>query len=205
MRIEPKSFGVLIPAIIFVASVSNAETRVFRAPLEKCIQFESELLGRAQPMGKGASNDQEAQQILALAGSLTSGQNAHDFPRYLGATTEHLIHCLMECGQTYAQSRARPLGLILLSTQMGGDIVQFCQPCGKPAKRLRVDSAVVEDADAEYIRVAVNGTGTDLAYTYVRTGPRRWTNVAKLIGCPTDGVSSFLNEPSRGVFSPVLF
>ena len=74
----------------------------------------------------------------------------------------------------------------------GGTIVEFCEPCGdedfysKPQQIINNIQAVLEK---EYWSVKVNGTGVDLAYTFVRNAEGSFLNVSKLADCPSDDVS----------------
>jgi len=45
-----------------------------------------------------------------------------------------------------------------------------------------------------YKEIVINGKGVDLAYTFVKIASKRFVNVAKVIGCKADGVSSFINK-----------
>lgn len=68
-------------------------------------------------------------------------------------------------------------------------VVMFCEPCGD---RVPGEPAALESASNSSSVVRFNGLPIDLAYTYVQTSPRRYDNLAALVGCPTTGVSPSL-------------
>jgi len=80
------------------------------------------------------------------------------------------------------------------------DFVEYCEPCknGGPGKVTSVNSAQFEAAKMngqtveKFNEIILNGKGVDLAYLYVRTGSRVFTNLALLVGCPASGVSPVL-------------
>jgi hypothetical protein len=92
----------------------------------------------------------------------------------------------------------------------GNDIIFWCQNCGeaKPSNIYRVLTVSTQKAakdtnyrvvkvNAEYL-VDKNGTELDLAYTYVRTASDIFTNVAQLVGCPSEGATTFIQTgPGR--------
>ncbi len=86
-------------------------------------------------------------------------------------------------------------GALLLS---GAEIAEVCEPCGERAAIVsssKVGSLVVRDTGYQnYKEIMVNGKPLDLAYTFVKVSPKRFVNVAKVIGCKADGVSSFINK-----------
>lgn len=73
----------------------------------------------------------------------------------------------------------------------GRHIMEICEPCGDYSPRFtsvyRLDYRNQGGMYGSY-EFAVNGRPLDLAYAYVRTGPRRYSNLAWLVGCPTTGV-----------------
>lgn len=72
----------------------------------------------------------------------------------------------------------------LIETQ---SVQSLCEPCGeKRAQNVKVESLGMRKAGYEnYSEVVINGKGIDLAYTYVNG-----LNLAKLVGCPVQDVSS---------------
>jgi len=68
-------------------------------------------------------------------------------------------------------------------------VVMFCEPCGDRVPGEPQDMGSVSSGPGE---VRFNGEAIDLAYTYVQTSPRRYDNLAVLVGCPTVGVSPSL-------------
>ena len=77
----------------------------------------------------------------------------------------------------------------------GGTIVHFCEPCGDQAPvPEEVLSVEIRPASDEYWEVYVNGSPVDLAYAFI--GDRSdggFSNLSKLVSCPSDGVSSCLD------------
>jgi len=78
-------------------------------------------------------------------------------------------------------------------------VVMFCEPCGDrvPGEPQEMGSVSSGPGDVRF-----NGEPIDLAYTYVQTSPRRYDNLAALVGCPTVGVSPSLRveeATDRGV------
>lgn len=86
-------------------------------------------------------------------------------------------------------------GALLLS---GAEIAEVCEPCGERAaivSTAKVGSLMVRDTGyMNYKEIVINGKGVDLAYTFVKIASKRFVNVAKVIGCKADGVSSFINK-----------
>ena len=80
----------------------------------------------------------------------------------------------------------------------GAEIAEVCEPCGEVASitsTTKVTSIAVKNTGYQnYKEVVVNGKGLDLAYTFVKVAPKRFVNVAKVIGCKADGVSSSINK-----------
>jgi hypothetical protein len=82
----------------------------------------------------------------------------------------------------------------------GNDIIQWCQNCGekKPSTISHVDSIDMSNpSDSFYeIKVQVDGQDKDiyidLAYTYVRTASDVFTNIAQMVGCPSEGATTFI-------------
>jgi hypothetical protein len=81
--------------------------------------------------------------------------------------------------------------------QPGSTVRMFCAPCGDPtwtdSEARQVD--VVYTGSDEYWEVLVNGSGIDLAYTYVEHDGR-WENLALLLGLEAFDVPRFLEGPS---------
>ncbi|MGZ3787266.1 MAG: hypothetical protein ACXVLQ_02015 [Bacteriovorax sp.] len=86
------------------------------------------------------------------------------------------------------------------------DIIFWCQNCNeaKPSSIFKVTNVRVKkevssgmpvgrivNVQAEYL-VDKNGTDLDLAYTYVRTASNIFTNIAHLVGCPSEGATTFI-------------
>lgn len=72
--------------------------------------------------------------------------------------------------------------------------IAFCEPCGdkapgEPAVAQAVDVRVPEQGLEE---VYINGSGVDLAYTYVKADDGHYRNLALLAGCPASDVSPTL-------------
>ncbi len=78
---------------------------------------------------------------------------------------------------------------------VGARIVSFCEPCGEQ-QAVEIDVATVSAAPVEdgFWEVSVNGSGIDLAYTFVANGDGKWVNLSKMVDCPSAGVSCMLDE-----------
>lgn len=72
---------------------------------------------------------------------------------------------------------------VLIETQT---VQSLCEPCGESkALTVQVNSIGLRKAGYQsYSEVVINDKGIDLAYTYING-----LNLAKLVGCPTQGVS----------------
>jgi len=73
----------------------------------------------------------------------------------------------------------------------GPMVVKFCEPCKEegPGKAFLPDSVEVKTPEGNFREISINGKAVDLAYTFVRTGPGRYENLALLAGCEASGVS----------------
>lgn len=81
----------------------------------------------------------------------------------------------------------------------GNDIILWCQNCGEknPSNILSVKDVKLTKPDNNYFELGVTYTdgkkdSIDLAYTYVRTASDIFTNVAQLVGCPSEGATTFI-------------
>jgi hypothetical protein len=90
----------------------------------------------------------------------------------------------------------------------GSTVRRFCEPCGEsePGAPYQVETLHVEDVGdrdvdgQRHVRTLINGEEVDLAYLFVLKGGTRYDNVARLVGCPAEGVSRALPaEGSRGL------
>jgi hypothetical protein len=80
------------------------------------------------------------------------------------------------------------------------EIIQWCQNCGqnKPSTISRVDEIDMTNPSESFyeIKVKVDGQDKDvyidLAYTYVRTASDVFTNIAHMVGCPSEGATTFI-------------
>lgn len=79
------------------------------------------------------------------------------------------------------------------------EIILWCQNCGQkdPSNILKVDDVNVKKPANGYYELSVkydngNQDEIDLAYTYVRTSSDIFTNVAQLVGCPSEGATTFI-------------
>lgn len=76
-------------------------------------------------------------------------------------------------------------------------ILAYCEPCGDappavaPAAQVHKVTAHL-GASKNELSISVDGKDVDLAYTFVKTGKRTFTNVALMVGCPATGVSGFV-------------
>ena len=73
-----------------------------------------------------------------------------------------------------------------------------CQPCGADVPQMirKVSSVIAPQGNAYYSIKLNEGMKSereiDLAYTYIKTGRNTLTNVAAMVGCPTQGVDAFV-------------
>jgi hypothetical protein len=86
-------------------------------------------------------------------------------------------------------------------------IIAFCEPCGDTVPGIPEVASRVEvvTPEAGYRELYLNGSkrGIDLAYTYVQTSQRQYSNLAALAGCEASDVSPTL-EVSEETESGVL-
>ncbi len=92
--------------------------------------------------------------------------------------------------------------------KMHKEVMHFCQNCGdgKPSFISMIDDAGTTQASmagkkAPYRTVKLTSgketTEVDLAYLYVRTGSDIFANVAQLVGCPSEGATTFIQTTNR--------
>lgn len=81
----------------------------------------------------------------------------------------------------------------------GKKVIEWCAPAGQPkpenAKKARkVRRATVRPTGEEpgTFEVHFEGPSMDMAFVYVEESPKKYRNVADLIGCPTQGVAPVL-------------
>ena len=81
----------------------------------------------------------------------------------------------------------------------GNDIILWCQNCGEknPSNILKVKEVRITKPETAYFELGVTymdgkKDSIDLAYTYVRTASDVFTNVAQLVGCPSEGATTFI-------------
>lgn len=79
------------------------------------------------------------------------------------------------------------------------EIILWCQACGEkqPSNILKVTDIKVDKPANNFYELTVkyangNQDSIDLAYTYVRTASDVFTNLAQLVGCPSDGATTFI-------------
>jgi hypothetical protein len=86
-------------------------------------------------------------------------------------------------------------------------ITELCEPCGAtaPAPPRRVTAVRTRPTEGNALEVVLDGKAVDLAYTFVKTAPGRFENLAELAGCEARDVSRVLriDEPSPAPISPV--
>jgi hypothetical protein len=80
----------------------------------------------------------------------------------------------------------------------GASFMEYCEPCGdkRPAAPVTVSRTDVKADSGGNKQVAINGKDVDLAYIFVQTGKSTYSNVALLVGCPVQQVSSFIAPPA---------
>ncbi len=86
----------------------------------------------------------------------------------------------------------------------GSQYIPFCELCGDkdfhkhPAVTVKELSVVSETLNNDTLwEIKVNGTGIDLAYTYLRVQDGSYLNLSKLADCPSDGVT--VGFPAKAV------
>ena len=81
-----------------------------------------------------------------------------------------------------------------LLIQSGSEIAYLCQNCGETIPNAEYTTArKVELRDSYgYKEMTIKGQGVDLAYTYVKVAPRKYVNVASVIGCEAEGMSKII-------------
>ncbi len=78
--------------------------------------------------------------------------------------------------------------------ETGTELRQFCAPCNDTVwTPLIVRQVEVRNPEDQSYQIVVNGSGIDLAYTYIlRKG--KWRNMAMVLGLPVSDVPEFLPE-----------
>lgn len=81
----------------------------------------------------------------------------------------------------------------------GNDVILWCQNCNetKPSNIFKVKTIDMKKPASQYYEVSITTDkggkqDIDLAYTYVRTASDMFTNVAHLVGCPSEGATTFI-------------
>jgi len=93
-----------------------------------------------------------------------------------------------QCQALDADQAARAALLI----QSGSEIASLCQNCGEVIRGAQYSTArAVRIVGGE---LTIAGKGVDLAYTYVKVAPKKYVNVAMVIGCPADGMSRMITR-----------
>lgn len=73
----------------------------------------------------------------------------------------------------------------------------LCQNCGETIKGAQFSTARnvrVLKSFGTYQEISIAGKGVDLAYTYVKVAPKKYVNVATVIGCPATGMSKMITR-----------
>ena len=100
-----------------------------------------------------------------------------------------------QCSYLTRDQADRAINGIVASSRVALD---FCEPCGDsaPGKPYRITEVRIREAGYQnYWEILVNKVPVDLAYLYIKTGRFSWSNVATLLGCETQGVSTTLVAP----------
>lgn len=94
-----------------------------------------------------------------------------------------------QCSIVPAAQAERAIQLI----RRQGATITLCEPCGdrvRPGLRpVPVTSATAVSRGEGTSEVVINGQEVDLAYVYVNTIGNLFVNTARVVGCPTEGVS----------------
>src|SRR5688500_7347909 len=79
----------------------------------------------------------------------------------------------------------------LALAKSSGTAVEMCEPCGDKAPgKVFQTSAITSSGD----RLVRGKKVLDLAYTYVKTGPREWRNLGIATGCAAESVSEYIRD-----------
>jgi hypothetical protein len=99
-----------------------------------------------------------------------------------------------------SEEQAQAAAKILRAASRASD---WCEPCGEhsPKPPRPVTSVEVRPAgDGQFREVVVNGEAVDLAYVFVERSTGSFENLAKVAGCPAEGVSASFRE--KGALRP---
>ena len=114
-------------------------------------------------------------------------------------------------GQNYVVKSAKKL------LDRDSEYINYCAPCGNggPSKIIKAENVAIgfakmgnatydgTNGEAAFRKVSIQGEDVDLAYIYVRTGSRVFTNLALLVGCPAKEVPPALYTAPGKSASPV--
>jgi hypothetical protein len=79
----------------------------------------------------------------------------------------------------------------LALAKSSGTALEMCEPCGDKAPgKAFATSGITSKGD----RLVLGTKTIDLAYTYVKTGPKEWKNLATAVGCAAEGVSEYVRD-----------
>ncbi len=82
-----------------------------------------------------------------------------------------------------------------LLIQSGSEIASLCQNCGEAIKNAQYSTArsvSVVKSYGDFKELSIAGETVDLAYTYLKVAPKKYVNVALVVGCPASGVSKMI-------------
>lgn len=71
-------------------------------------------------------------------------------------------------------------------------VLPYCEPCGdkRPDPPVHVLTTEIRQQDKHLYSLVINGQEVDLAYLYLQLSDGSYFNVAKLVGCPVEGVTT---------------
>ncbi len=78
----------------------------------------------------------------------------------------------------------------------GAEVMSLCEPCNEVSRDAKVSvvrSVSSNDYDSDK-EIKINTKVVDLAYTFIKVAPNRFVNVAKVVGCPAEGVSDVVTK-----------
>lgn len=105
-----------------------------------------------------------------------------------------------QCQYITAESAQTAVKLISQSKKATGGILELCQLCGETSptelkvNQIDLRSTGVSEAPIE---ININGSGIDLAYTYVNINKGTWVNLAKLSNCSATDASLYIIEKTN--------
>lgn len=79
----------------------------------------------------------------------------------------------------------------LALAKASGTALEMCEPCGDKAPGKTFATSAIASRGTELV---LGSKTLDLAYTYVKSGPKEWRNLALASGCEAVGVSEYIRD-----------